>query len=460
MLERSDATTRCAASFSQQSLWLLRQFDPLSSAYNLQIGLRLKGPLHYDALKSSLQEIVNRHDVLRTKFALEEDQLLQIVVPHYTVSLPVVDLSSLEESARQVAAYQSAWEETQQRFDLSQEPLFRFKLVRLASNDHVLNCVMDHIVSDGWSLGIWVRELTSLYTACSNGQGSPLAPLPIQYRDYAQWQRESIAGELFETQVGYWKRKLDGAPALLELRTGRVRPQQQTFAGSSQWLPISADVIRGLKSLSAKHDATLFMVAFAAFQWLLSRYSGREDILVGVPVAGRNRWETEELIGMFVNTVVIRTDLAGNPRFRDLVKRVRAVAIEGFCNSDLPFATLVEELHPVRNASYNPIFQVMFAVIKSAVQSNVFGALHVTPYVVASGTSNLDLTVNLIECANEQWLVQIDYNSSLFDNGMMTGLLEDYVSSLQVVLSQPDTRLSDLERYFDKNTTHIRSIGR
>jgi hypothetical protein len=459
MLERANGVTGSPASFSQQSLWLLNQFDPSSSSNNLQIGLRLRGALNYEALKSSLQEIINRHDVLRTKFALEESQLLQVVVPHYEVSLPIVDLSALNASSQQVEAYQSASRETHTRFDLSDVPLFRFQLIRLAPDDHILNCVMDHIVSDGWSLGIWVKELTVLYPAFSNGLGSPLAPLSIQYRDYAQWQRELIASGLFDHQIEYWKKKLSGAASLLELPTGRVRPATQTFGGSSQSVPLSLDLIRELKSLAAKHDATLFMIAFAAFQRLLSRYSGREDIVVGVPVAGRSRAETEDLIGLFVNVVVMRTDLSGNPRFLDLLERVRTVVLEAFCNSDIPFVTLVEELNPVRDPSYNPIFQWMFAVVKSAVQSSTCSAPNVTPYVVASGISRFDLTMNLIECADGQWIAQIEYNSGLFDYALMTGLLRDYASVLQALVSQPNARLSDLERFHGTGKTQHRAAG-
>jgi hypothetical protein len=457
MLERADGAIKSAASFSQQSLWLLNQLDPSSSANNLQIGLRLKGTLNYDVLKSSLQEIVNRHEVLRTKFALEESQLLQVVEPHYEVSVPVVDLSALDTPAQLTEAYQSAWRETQKRFDLSDLPLFRFQLIRLASDDHILNCVMDHIVSDGWSLGLWTRELTVLYAAFSNGLPSPLAPLLVQYRDYARWQRELIASGLFEHQIEYWKRRLSGAAPLLELPTGRIRPATRTFRGSSQSLPLSKDLIGELKNLAAKHDATLFMIAFAAFQQLLSRYSGREDILVGVPIAGRNRAETEDLIGLFVNVVVMRTDLSGNPRFVDLLERVRAVVLEAFCNSDVPFVTLVGELNPARDPSYNPIFQWMFAVVKSAVQSNDSLALHVTPYVVASGISRFDLTMNLIECADEQWIVQIEYNSDLFDDALMNNLLRNYASLLDAVVSKPNARLSDLVRFHDKNVRQNRS---
>ena len=443
-LDKSKDAEKFVASRAQQSLWFINQFESASSAYNLQIGLRLTGQLNLTALERSLQEIVDRHDILRTKFTLDDTQLLQVVAPNHRVSLCFRDMNALPEAGRHAEAYQFVLREMQLSFDLAQIPLFRFTLIRLASDQNILNCVMNHIICDGWSMGLFVKELTTLYGAFSTGQPSPLAPLPIQYCDYAQWQHESLAGGLLDSQIDYWRKKLSGAPPLLALSPGRVRPLKQTFGGSTQILRLSPDLIRDLKSISVKHDATLFMITLAAFQSLLFRYANREDVLVGVPVAGRNRWETEELIGMFVNTIVLRTDLSGNPRFCELLEQVRTVVLEALCNSDVPFVRVVEELNPVRSRSYNPIFQVMFAVIKSAVQPDACGRLHVSPYVVSSGISRFDLTINLIECADAQWLVQLDYNTSLFDDETMARFLGDYGSALHTVAAEPDVRISNL----------------
>jgi hypothetical protein len=317
-------------------------------------------------------------------------------------------------------------------------------LIRLAPDHHVLICILDHIISDGWSMGIIIRELRILYDAFSSGKVSPLAPLPIQYGDYAQWQRERITGELFRSQIDYWRTKLSGAPPLLDLCADRVRPGRQTLDGASQTVPLSKDLIRDLKSISSERDATLFMVTLAAFNVLLSRYTSETDILIGVPVACRNGVETEQLIGFFVNTVVLRTDLSGNPRFCDLLAQVREVVIEALCNSDTPFVTLVEELKPARSLNYHPIFQVMFAVIASAVQSSHFGALSVSPYVVTSRTSRFDLTMNLIEGGDEHWAVQVEYHTTLFDHERITKMIGHYLSVLAAIAAEPQLHISDL----------------
>jgi hypothetical protein len=443
-LERSCGPERFAASYSQWGLWYVKQFEPATSAYNLQVGLRLRGDLNRGALERSLQEIVNRHDILRTTFEFDGIQLDEVVVPSYSVSLSFIDLTQVPESSRYIEAYALAASETQATFDVAQLPLFRLKLIRLAAVDHILICVMDHIISDAWSLGLFVRELNALYHAFSVGEASPLAPLPIQYGDYAQWQRECISGGLFDSQIAYWKSKLRGTPAVLDLHTDRVRPAKQTFDGASQVLPLPKDLVRLLKSLATQLDATLFMIALTAFKVLLNLYSRQEDILVGVPMASRSRVETEALMGLFVNVLVLRTNLGGNPRLCDLLLQVREVTLEAFCNSDIPFAKLVEEVKPARNTSYNPIFQAMFAVIKTAVQSESFGGLNASPYLVTSRTSRFDLTMNLIEDADDEWLVQLEYNTTLFDHERMTGMLRQYLSVLRAMAAQPHMHISDL----------------
>ena len=432
------------ASFSQQGLWVFNQFYPESSAYNLQIGLRLTGMLDRQTLKRSLQEIVDRHEVFRTYFSLDEAQLFQLVVPEHAIQLPFTDLSSLPANGREAEAYQLAHLETQIGFDLAKAPLFRFALIRLAPDCHILNCVMSHIICDGWSLGLLIKELSTLYRAFSAGEASPLKPLSIQYGDYARWQRELMESGALQSQIDYWGNKLSGAPPLLTLTTSRPRPQEQTLAGSSQTLPLSHDLVRELKSVASKYRATIFMVALSAFECVLSRYCSREDILIGVPIACRDRSETEDLVGLFVNTVVMRSDLSGNPRFCDLLSQVRTAALEAFGNADLPFAKLVEELKPPRSPSYNPVFQVMFAVIKSAVQPDLFTPLKVSPYIVVQGDSRFDLTMNLIEGFDAQWLAQLEYNTSLFDHEPMTALMADYISTLHAIAKEPEIHLSEL----------------
>ena len=434
------------ASFSQFSLWYVTKIDPVQSAYNLQAGLRLRGDLDRTALQSSLQEITNRHDILRTTFLLDENELAQVVMPTHTVDLPFVDLSHLPESTRLDEAYALAAGEAHTVFDLARLPLFRLKLIELARDDHIFICVMHHIVSDGWSMGLFLQELATLYGAFSLGLESPLLPPAIQYGDYAQWQREWLTGDSLNDQLQYWKKTLQGAHLFLNLPTDHPRPSRQTLDGASQYRPLSRDLVRDVRSLSAETDTTFFMVTVAVFNVLLFEYSDQEDILVGVPTAGRSRLETEDLIGLFVNMLVLRTDLSGNPYFSDLLARVREAALDAFCNADIPFAKLVEELKPARSANYNPIFQVLFAVIKAATQSDHFGALIASPYVVATRTSRFDLTMNLIEGAGDNWTLELEYNTALFDHERVRRMLDYYVSLLHTVVDTPRLHLSDLPR--------------
>jgi NRPS condensation-like uncharacterized protein len=293
-----------AASFTQEGLWYLNQLQPASAAYNLPVGLRLLGPLDRNALERSLQEIVNRHGALRTRFELGETQLLQVVIPQFLASLPIVDLSHLPEPQRSQETWQLALSETQLAFDLSQVPLFRVKLFRLQPDDHVLICVMHHIISDGWSLRLFVSELCDLYGAYSTGQESPLEPLPIQYGDYTSWQRQAMAGEAVLNQTLYWKCKLQGVPPLTQLPLDPNFRARENTETAVQAAPLSKELVDGLKQLSVGQDATLFMIALAAFTVLLWWRTRQEDIPIGVPHAGRDRVETEPLIGNFVNVLV------------------------------------------------------------------------------------------------------------------------------------------------------------
>jgi len=442
LVERPAEPAKFIASFSQQSLWLVNQLQPKSAAYNLQVGLRLRGHLDRNAIERGLREIVDRHGTLRTKFELDETQLSQIVLPSCPVVLPLTDLGHFDESRRYAEAYALAAGQTQIPFDLSQVPLFRFTLIRLAPEDHILTFVMDHIISDGWSMGLFIQELTVLYESFSTGRESPLTPLPVQYGDYASWQREWVTGQLLDTQIAYWKKKLSGAPPVLQLASGCVRPATQTNEGASQFLALSQQLVRDLQQLAVRHNATLFMIAFAAFTVLLFRYNRQEDLLIGVPVAGRSRMETETLIGFFVNMLVLRTNLRGDPPFCDLLAQVREVAIEAFCNADIPFVQLVEALNPVRSVSYHPIFQVVFAFVRAAARSDRFGALEASPYVVKNRTARFDLTMNLIEGANDQWTVELEYSTALFNHEGITTMLGLYHSFLRTIVANPHLPLS------------------
>ena len=338
-------------SFAQQRLWFLEQLEPDSGKYNLPLRLQLEGELSVRVLEESLTEIVRRHEALRTCFPVVDDEAVQQISPAQALPLPLTDLSHLPDAAS--AAERIAQEEAQQCFDLAAGPLFRARLLRLGAEEHVLLLNMHHIVSDGWSIGVLVKELSALYTAYAQGQPSPLADLPIQYADYAVWQREWLQGEVLQEQLQYWREQLQGAPAVLELPTDHPRPAVQSFRGGQQQVTLPVAVAEGLKELSRREGVTLFMTLLAAWQVLLSRYSRQEEIVVGSPIAGRTRGETEGLIGFFVNTLVLRSDLSGDPSFVELLQRVKEVCLGAYGHQEVPFEKLVEELQPERSLSHN-----------------------------------------------------------------------------------------------------------
>jgi thioesterase domain-containing protein len=430
-------------SLAQQRLWFLDQLEPGNPAYNVPFGLRLRGKLNLDALRLSVQEIVRRHEILRTTFRLEGPSPVQIVAADSVIEIPVVDLTAMPGVNRESGAHQIATAEARIPFDLAAGPLLRLKLIRLSAEEHVLVCVMHHIVCDGWSLGIFTRELAALYDHHGSGQPSSLASVPIQYGDYAMWQQKLVAGDFLPDQIQYWKQRLAGMPGYLNLPADRVRPPEQTYDGASQTIAVPAKLIRGLTVLGWTRQATLFMVMLGAFKILLHAYSTARDILVGVPVAGRNRVELEDLIGFFVNTIVLRTIVSGDPQFSDLLLEIREVTVSAFAHVDLPFEKLVEELNPPRTLSYNPVFQVMFSAIKAR-RFPQFGNVVASSYVITSWTSAFDLSMDFIEDADDRWWVRVEYNTALFDYGRMTRMLSEYLTLLDAIAAQPELRLSEL----------------
>src|SRR5215211_6838524 len=349
-------------SFAQQGLWFLDRMKPGTTAYNISTAVRLTGWLNVETLGRSLEEIVRRHEVLRTTFAAVDGEPVQVISAVTDVELPIEDLSALPEAEREAEANRRARQEAQLPFDLERGPLFRAGLLRLSEEEHVLLVTMHHVVSDGWSMGVFWRELGALYEAFLRGEPSPLEEPPVQYADYALWQRQWLSGEVLEEQLGYWKEQLADVGAL-ELPTDHPRPAVQTHRGARRSLTLPKSLTGALKELSRQEGTTLFMVLLGAFQALLARYSGQEDIAVGTPIAGRNQAETEDLIGFFVNTLVLRTDLSGDPTFKELLGRVREVALGAYAHQDLPFERLVEELQPERDLSRTPLFQVFFNMV-------------------------------------------------------------------------------------------------
>jgi amino acid adenylation domain-containing protein len=424
-------------------LWFLDQLQPGSPFYNVPRTIRMRGALNVEALHQTLEALITRHESLRTTFATVGASPVQVITPTLSLTLPVVDLSKLPESEHEAEAIRLAAEEAFRPFDLSRGPLVRATLLRLGAEDHVLLLTLHHIVSDGWSMGVLFREFAALYEAFSQGKPSPLGELPIQYADYAMWQREWLQGEVLEQQLSYWKERLSGELPVLELPTDRPRPAVQSFRGTYQHVALPKELSAGLRALSRQEGATLFMTLLAAFQTLLARYTGQDDIIVGSPIANRTRIETEGLIGFFVNTLVMRSDLSFDPTFRQLLRRVKDVALGAYAHQDLPFERLVEELQPERGLSHNPLFQVMFALQNARGAAPELAGLTLSPLPVERVTSKFDLALFMWEEA-EELKITMEYSTDLFEAATITRMLGHFRVLLEGAAADPDRRLSEL----------------
>ncbi|MFS0517035.1 amino acid adenylation domain-containing protein [Nostoc sp. UIC 10607] len=427
-------------SYAQTRLWFLDKLNPNSAFYNFPIALRLVGTLNRTALEQSLQEIIYRHEALRTNFVIVDGKPSQIIQTQINCTLSVVDLKHLSTTEQEITSQQLA----QQPFNLATEALVRATLIVLSETEHALLVCMHHIVSDGWSMGVFVQELAALYNAYSQGEPSPLTPLPIQYADFALWQRNWLQGDVLQSQLSYWQQQLANAPALLSLPTDRPRPSMQTFAGAYQQFALSKELTDKLMQLSQQQGVTLFMTLLAAFDTLLYRYTGTEDILVGSPIANRDRSEIEGLIGFFLNTLVMRTNLAGNPSFSELLGRVREMAMDAYSHQNLPFEMLVEALQPERDLSHTPLFQVMFVLQNAPISQQLeLTGLTVSPLVVKSTTTKFDLTLGMENTATG--LVGVwEYNTDLFDASTIERMTGHFVTLLEGIIANPEERISQL----------------
>ncbi|WP_164003012.1 non-ribosomal peptide synthetase, partial [Pyxidicoccus caerfyrddinensis] len=433
-------------SFAQQRLWFIDQLQPGSASYNMPTFVRMDGPLDVTALQRSFEELVRRHEALRTSFSQQEGQPLQLIAPHGELPLVTTDLSGLEPSAARAELERRLREELLTPFNLSTGPLMRAQLLKLGPTDHVLALNMHHIVSDGWSLGVLVREVGALYAAFSEGRPSPLRPLPIQYADYAVWQRQWLQGAVLDEQLAYWKQHLSGA-ATLELPTDKPRPPVQTFNGGKLPVALPAGVSQQLQALCQREGATPFMALLAAFQVLLSRYSGQQDISVGSPIAGRQRGELEGLIGFFVNTLVMRTQLDARHSFRDVLRQVKEAALGAYAHQDVPFERLVEELQPARDMSRSPLFQVLFALqnvpTASAEQARK-PALALRPLdAVDNPTVRFELELSLSETP-EGFQGPLRYNTDLFEPATAARLAEHFQVLVEALVTQADAPLASI----------------
>ncbi|MDY6900225.1 MAG: condensation domain-containing protein, partial [Cyanobacteriota bacterium] len=430
-------------SFSQQQMWFLNQFEPGNPAYNRPTNISLTGTINVAVLEKSLNEIIRRHEILRTSFEEINGKPFQKINPNTTLSLPIVELSHLNSENKEIEVQKIAIEQAQQKFDLSQAPLLKAKLVRLHEQEHILLLTMHHIAFDGWSMGVLLKDLAAIYEAFLTGKTSSLPELPIQYADFAIWQKQQQQTQKLESQLKFWKKQLGGKLPVLELPTDRPRAAVQTFRGAKHSLLLSKELSESLKATSFKENVTIFMTLLAAFQILLYRYTGKEDIIVGTPIAGRNIIETEKLIGLFINTLVLRTQLDSKQTFTELLAQVREVALGAYAHQDVPFEKLVEELHPERNLSHNPLFQVLFQLRNLPEETIEVQGLKFNSYHLETGLAMLDLSLEIEEKA-EGLLCIFKYNTDLFDAATIERIATNFETLLKGIVDNPQQPIFQL----------------
>jgi amino acid adenylation domain-containing protein len=428
-------------SFAQQRLWVFLQLDPHNVSYNIPDAFVLKGRLNVKALAQSFSEIVRRHEILRTTFRVISGEPRQVISEPQPITLDVIDLTQLPD--RDAKAQQLFNEEAWQPFDLTRGPLMRLMLLKLEETEHRLLMTFHHIVNDGWSSSVLLNEFMTLYNAFSRNEPSPLPELAIQYADFAIWQREWLSGEVFEKQLSYWRQQLHGALPVLELPTDRLRPAIPSHRGAVEQIYLPEKLSCELRALSNDEGATLFMTLLAAFKVLLHRYSGQTDICIGVPIANRNRAEIENLIGFFINNLVLRSDLKGNPTFQSLLSQVREETLNAYAHQDMPFEKLVEELQPERSLSYMPLFQVMFTFQNSPSEEVTLHDLTLSEMDVNVAVSKYDLSLFVTELEDDIFAFII-YNSDLFDGSTIKRLFEHYQVLLEGIVADRQQHIDEL----------------
>ncbi|MEG4072283.1 amino acid adenylation domain-containing protein [Microcoleus sp. Pol14C2] len=430
-------------SFAQERLWFFDQLEPGNPFYNLCGAVRLTGQLNAEALRQSIEKIIERHEILRTAFAGGEKEQIQVIFESKSFPLPLIDLSRCSPEECEKEAQKLSAEAARSPFNLTQPNLLHAKLLRLSPTEHTLLLSAHHIIFDGWSLGVFLRELAAFYEGFYNNNLASLPPLPIQYADFATWQRQQMQGEILETQLTYWKQQLSGSAAVLNLPTDFARPAVQSYKGGRQLFELPEHLTEAIRQLSRSEKTTPFMTLLAAFNTLLYRYTGQEDILVGSPIASRNSSETESLIGFFVNTLVLRSDLTGNPTFRELLNRVREVALGAYAHQDVPFEKLVEELQPNRDLSHSPLFQVMFAFQNASEFALELPGLSLNCQQIHSGTANFDLTLELEATATgiRGWF---EYSLDLFESATIARMARHFQNLLEGIVANSSARVSDL----------------
>src|SRR5690349_18248453 len=430
-------------SFSQRRLWFLDQLEPGSAFYNFPLAVPFNVAVNAAVLQRSINEIVRRHEALRTVFDQVDGEPVQVVLPEMTLPLDVVDLRTIDKESQNAELTRLAAELAQRPFDLASGPLLRTTLLRRGPEDNVFLLVIHHIVSDGWSLGVFWRELVALYNAFYVSRLSPLPELPIQYADFAVWQRDRLRGESLDALLSYWRKQLDGMPTL-QLPTDRPRPAVPTYRGAFHEISIPRPLNDGLRALAQREGATLFMTLFAVFTVLLQRYTGQHDVVVGSYVAGRDRAELEGLIGFFINSLVLRADLSGDPSFRTLLARVREMALDAYAHQELPFEKLVEELQPERDLGRNPLFQVSFQLFSAQLEGSTPGGPEGAPTIdLNRGMAIFDIAVNIWD-GPDGLSGHVEYSTDLFEPATIARLIDHYRTLLKSVVAEPDARISTL----------------
>ncbi len=445
---------RLPLSYAQQRLWFLDRLAGNSTEYNMPVALRLRGELHRQALEQTINTIISRHETLRTHFDEIEGAPIQIIEPELWIEIPVDDLSQLDEQEQQTRVTARLREQVSCPFDLTRGPLLRVNLLKLGERDHILLRTMHHIVSDGWSEGVFNREFTQLYEAFCQGRENPLKPLSVQYADFALWQRQWLEQERLQAELAYWKQQLAGIPERLELPTDRVRPPVQTFQGEFSQMILSGQQVDGLKRLSQSQQATLYMTLLAGFALLLERYSGQEEIVVGSPIANRQEAQLEEMIGFFVNTLVMRMRVNGEKSVEELVSEARRIALEAYEHQDVPFERLVEELSPQRSLNTTPVFQVVFALQNAPLVAERMKGLEVELVMGAQLQVHCDLEVHVWEEKGElaiYWL----YNRELFDRWRMEQMGRHYLRVLEAMVSDAQRKIAGINLLGEQDRIQI-----
>ncbi|HYR11954.1 MAG TPA: condensation domain-containing protein, partial [Longimicrobium sp.] len=440
--QRAGPVRQFPLSFAQQRLWFLDRLEPGNAAYNIVSALRMRGPLDAAAMERAISFLVERHESLRTVFRVVDGSPVQVVVPARPLRVPI-ESTDVPEDAREAEALRLVGEELARPFDLARGPIFRARLLRLGEDDHVLLLCMHHIVTDGWSLGVLFRELCTLYGAYIQGNDAELPALSIQYADYAVWQRNHLQGAVLDEQLGYWRQKLAGAPALLELPLDRPRPAVQTHAGGLLRTIFPPAFAHALRDTARRLETTQFMVALAAFNALLARWSGRDDLVVGTPAANRPRQETEGLVGLFLNTLALRTDLSGDPTFAELVARVRETTVDAYAHQEVPFERLVDALGVERALSHSPVVQVHFVLHTEPANEIVLGPLQLALVEPEPASTQYELSFSLRE-RRHGMEVDVEYNRDLFDRATVERMTAHFRTLFQAAATDPDLHLSRL----------------